>query len=670
MCCISQHALKLSVHSVHSSFLPKSYSSTYKYPWARVLCYRGGQGKGGKEQLQEVVRYPNEIVQSSSNHYCGLPYPSLILPFSRIHVKLGGCSTRPGKVLNILSLPADYPLCLAFTHTLSRHVCNMHKNAELSPDSVLQCSKALSVCLEGLVRFLSRLDCPLPLKETVLHLFSEVLWTLRAVAPAGFSPYSLPSDFLQSMRQELMKLFSNESSSFPSEKSKMKSSVFPPAGSIGEGSSGKFSTYFQAVLELVLAAMEYQHVFHGEEFPLPPPTFAVPMSAATPTAAATPPAAAEQSKKFTRRTRTRKGAKKDAETDPQKKEEWFHVVRSAAALLRSVALQPSEQFWSQIQESSVASSLPAKPNSRLLVVTCINSKLSIESVQKAIRKVCHLYGGLYKDQLYLPVEEVKAGEGTGGELEGASGNGEGASGDGEGNVRALEESRGKPEEKEGIQDQQTEQQQPQQVSNEGSLEKPEEEQQTQQAPSKQDPPEAGAESAEEPPTTHRLVGHAVLELCCSSQVSAVSSALQSTPELQSEEGSVPVSAVSDSLLCGEDEVASKVLVEYLRNKLVGEEGLSARAERTLTDIFLSSSDSQSERRVIPAQQVTGRLQLFLSGYVGGKGSVQEVVEGMCEQQKGLTLERFLHWALEQVDGGVAALWQGLFSSGYDLHFVR
>ena len=106
------------------------------------------------------------------------------------------------------------------------------------------------------------------------------------------------------------------------------------------------------------------------------------------------------------------------------------------------------------------------------------------------------------------------------------------------------------------------------------------------------------------------------------------------------------------------------------NKLVREEGLSARAERTLTDIFLSSLDSQSERGVIPAQQVTDRLQLFLSGYVGGKGSVQEVGEGMCEQQKGLTLERFLHWALKQVDGGVAALWQGLFASGYDLHFVR
>ena len=69
-----------------------------------MLCYRGGQGKGGNEQLQEVARYPNEIVQSSTHHYCGQTYPSLILPFNRIHVKLGGCSTRPGKLINVEQL--------------------------------------------------------------------------------------------------------------------------------------------------------------------------------------------------------------------------------------------------------------------------------------------------------------------------------------------------------------------------------------------------------------------------------------------------------------------------------------------------------------------------------------------------------------------------------------
>ena len=72
------------------------------------------------------------------------------------------------------------------------------------------------------------------------------------------------------------------------------------------------------------------------------------------------------------------------------------------------------------------------------------------------------------------------------------------------------------------------------------------------------------------PPTHRLVGHAVLELCCSSQVLAVSSALQTTPELQTEEGSVSVATVSDELTCGEDELASRVLVEYLKKKLVAE----------------------------------------------------------------------------------------------------
>ena len=647
-------------------------SSSYKYPWARVLCYRGGQGKGGNEQLQEVARYPNEIVQSSAHHYCGQTYPSLILPFNRIHVKLGGCSTRPGKLVNILALPADFPLSLAFTHTLSRHAYEMYKNSDSSLDSILQCSKALSVCLEGLSKFVCRLDCPLPLKETMLHQLSEVTWTLCAIAPEGFSPYALPTEFLQSMRQELLKQFETESRDFPTGKSSKSKSSFPLAGSIGEGGSGKFSTYFQALLEFVLATMEYQHVFHGEEIPSAPPTpSATPTSVAAPTFApsgsttptstsaatpscATPLAGSEQSKKAARRGRARKGIKKEAETDPQKKEEWLYNVRSATTLLRGMVQLSGEQSWSQIHESSVASSLPARPNSRLLVVTGIDSKLGIEDVQKAIRRVCHTHGGLYKDQLYLPVEEVKVREGE------AGGRVEDGRGEGEKDVKEME----------GTEVEEGTPKEVQQLSTQGSPAQEEEE--TRQDEPPQEPPELGPKPVGDSPPTHHLLGHAVLELCCSSQVLAVSSTLQGTPELQMEEGSVLVATVSDGLTCGEDEMASRVLVEYLRKKLVAEEGLSERAKRTLTDIFRSSLGPKSEEESITVPQVAGRLQLFLSGYVGGKGSVEELLEGLCKQQGGrLVLERFLQWSLEQVEGGgVAAMWQGLFASGYDLHFER
>ena len=651
-----------------------------------MLCYRGGQGKGGNEQLQEVARYPNEIVQSSTHHYCGQTYPSLVLPFNRIHVKLGGCSTRPGKLINVLALPADFPLSLAFTHTLSRHAYDVYKNADSSLDSILQCSKALSVCLEGLSKFICRLDCPLPLKETVLHQLSEVTWTLCAVAPEGFSPYALPTEFLQNMRQELLKQFETESHGFPSGKSSKSKSSFSLAGSIGEGGSGKFSTYFQTLLEVVLAMMEYQHVFHGEEIPSAPPTPATPTSVATPTfvvpptsgstptvistatpTCATPLAASEQGKKATRRGRARKGNKKEAETDPQKKEEWLYSVRSAMTLLRGMAQLSGEQCWSQIHEASVASSLPARPNSRLLVVTGIDSKLGIESVQKAIRRVCHTHGGLYKDQLYLPVEEVHVGE------EEADGK-ENGSGEGVKEMEGTEVEEGAPKEVQPMDQQQPRAQGP-----------PAEKEETQEEPPESGPKPVGdfppthrlvghavLEPVGDSPPTHRLVGHAVLELCCSSQVLAVTSALQTTPELQTEEGSVSVATVSDELTCGEDELASRVLVEYLKKKLVAEEGLSERARRTLTDIFRSSLKPKSEEESITLPQVTGRLQLFLSGYVGGKGSVEEQLEGMCKQQGGrLVLEKFLQWSLEQMEGGgVAATWQGLFASGYDLHFER
>ena len=592
--------------------VPPSLSSTYKYPWARVLCHRGGQGKGGKQQLQEVARYPSEMAQSSSNHYCGPAHPSLVLPFSRIHVKLGGCSTKPGRTINVLSLPADFPLALAFTHILIQHACSVHQSSR--PEPTLVCSKALSVCAESLSKLVTRLDCPLPLKETLLQQLSEVLWTLCSIAPAGYAPYSLPGEFLQSIRQELLKVYDSEVSNFSSSKSKEKSPSFPPPGSIGDGGSGKFSTYFQALLEFFLAAVEFQQKFHESEIPSTPTT----------------PTAPDPAKKTTKRTRSRKGPKKEVEVDPKKKEEWLNVVRSAASLLRGLALDGSETVTPQIQEASVASSLPAQPNSRLLVLTALDPKLNVESTENAIRRICHTHGGLYRDQLYLPVEEIKAdevaveedqqdeAEASGGEkgkgsvqeqpqpaVESA---GESAAPDQDGTQQGQDhapqdqDQQGQDQAPQGQnqtpqdQDQQSQDQAPQsqdqapqgQEEREGGAEQQlEPARESAQTGRDQDPEPQDSDPASDPPQTHRLVGHAVLELCCSNKVSAVSSALLNYPTIQPEDGNICVTAVSNGLTCGEDEAASKVMAEYLGRKLVREGALTERARRTLSLIFSS-----------------------------------------------------------------------------------
>ena len=627
---------------------PPSLSSTYKYPWARVLCHRGGQGKGGKQQLQEVARYPSEMAQSSSNQYCGPAHPSLVLPFSRIHVKLGGCSTKPGRMLSVLSLPADFPLALAFVHVLTQHACSVCQRSQPEPTLVV-CSRALSICAESLSKLLTRLDCPLPLKETLLQQLSEVLWTLCSIAPAGYTPCSLPGEFLQSIRQELLKVYDSEVSGFPSSKSKEKAASFPPPGSIGDGGSGKFSTYFQALLEFFLAVVEFQQKFHESEIPSTPTTPTVP----------------DPAKKTAKRTRSRKGIKKEAEVDPKKKEEWLNVVRSATSLLRGLALDGGETVAPQIQEASVASSLPAQPNSRLLVLTALDSRLNVESTESAIRRICHTHGGLYRDQLYLPVEEIRADEKKQDEDEVLGGEkGEGSVQDqpqpaaesaGEsapdqdqtqqsqdhapqgqdqapqGQDQAPQDQDQAPQDQDQAprsQDQAPQiqdhapQDQASQSQDQASQDQDQASQSHDQTPRSQEERGGGAEqtgrdqdkeprgppSVPPPPRTHQLVGHAVLELCCSNKVSAVSSALLNCPALQPEDGNICVTAVSNGLACGEDEAASKVMAEYLRRKLVQEGALTERARRTLAIIFGSCLAPDSSTMV--TTQVGSRNQIF------------------------------------------------------------
>ena len=250
------------------------------------MCYQGGQGKGGRQQIQEVARYPSVMVQSTNQQYCGSEYPALVLPCNRIHLKLGGCNSRPGRLLNILALPDEFPLALSFAHCLS--LAAAPPSSCHAPSATLPCPQsqvmlsALSVCLQSLTKFLNRINCLIPLKEIVLHQLSNLMWTMccRAqqsgpTAEDKSAVYSIPSKFLQVAQQELLKLYEAESSKFTKSKSSESKYVFPRVESIGGGGAGRYSTYLQALLEFVLAASQYQQTFHGTSIftsPAPSPS--------------------------------------------------------------------------------------------------------------------------------------------------------------------------------------------------------------------------------------------------------------------------------------------------------------------------------------------------------------------------------------------------------------
>ncbi len=651
------------------------------------MCYQGGQGKGGRQQIQEVARYPSVMFQSTNQQYCGPDYPSLVLPCNRIHLKLGGCSSRPGRVLNILALPDEFPLALSFAHCLS-HMSAPPSGHSPLPHPHSQVLSALSVCLQSLTKFLNRISCLIPLKEVVLHQLSAIMWTMccRAQQVGGGqaqdpspspspSPYAFPSKFLQVAQQELLKLYEAESSKFSKSKPSEGKCSFPRADSIGGGGVGRYSTYFQALLEFVLAACEYQQTFHcstslpssssssspgpspsssattlvspcsssssgggstvggpggrgstvggpggggstvggpgGADAPSTsasssgsstsilsgpplspnPPTLSASRSdsspSATPTSAAAPVVATATDptagKKIAKRTRSRKVLmKREASESSPKKEEWLNVVRQSSSLLRAVA---SCRATSPLVPTRPPS--PAHPAARLVLLLGLPPTLVHDVVESAIRRTCKLYGGLYEDDLYLPV------------------------------------------------------------------------------------------SAD----TVQHCGHAVLELCCDVHTSAVCSALLDSPSLQ-QEGHAPLQAlaVNNLLSCGEQEVEAKaVLLGFLRWRL--EKGAAKSAESAVLSALASIFKSSCPESVsaLEVSQVSGLLLKFFSKFASLCAvSTENFMGGVWEEfasEKGLLDFDGFRKCYEQdfklnPEYAMRGVWLGLVECGYDFHLDR
>ena len=72
------------------------------------------------------------------------------------------------------------------------------------------------------------------------------------------------------------------------------------------------------------------------------------------------------------------------------------------------------QYSSSGSESVKAAILAASSHiacptahTRLIVVTGISKQLSLQTVETTLRRVCNKHGGLYKDMLYIPSQQVR-----------------------------------------------------------------------------------------------------------------------------------------------------------------------------------------------------------------------------------------------------------------------
>ena len=92
--------------------------------------------------------------------------------------------------------------------------------------------------------------------------------------------------------------------------------------------------------------------------------------------------------------------KREASESSVKKDEWLNIVRQSAALLRAIAScrVPSTPLLPLTRPSS-----PAHPTSRLVVLQSLPPTLTHDVAESAIKRTCKLYGGLYREGIYLPV---------------------------------------------------------------------------------------------------------------------------------------------------------------------------------------------------------------------------------------------------------------------------
>uniref|UniRef100_A0A669PAP4 HECT domain E3 ubiquitin protein ligase 4 n=1 Tax=Phasianus colchicus TaxID=9054 RepID=A0A669PAP4_PHACC len=348
-------------------------SSLYKAPWARVLVYGLGHKvkRNGQLNLIEAVCYPRDA--SPTNTGLTPPpttnqYPSVITPTDKVHIKLGN--------------------------------------------------------------FLWTTDMAASVKELIFHLLAELLRKIHNLEqkknPAGLSSsIALQLNpclaMLMALQSELHKLYDEETQNWVSGNACGGSGV-------GAADQGRFSTYFHALMEVCLAVAEVtlpinMSVTANVISSTSAPNLSDSSSSSSSSPGQTPqsPSLLSKRKKVKmKREKTSSSGKRSssraAETDAailniggSKPEDmlWFHRALTLLIILRHLTKKDPQGLG--VTNDAVADACQAlvgpTAHSRLLVISGIPTHLEESTVRNAIRKACNAHGGVFKDEIYIPLQE-------------------------------------------------------------------------------------------------------------------------------------------------------------------------------------------------------------------------------------------------------------------------
>ncbi|XP_067256066.1 probable E3 ubiquitin-protein ligase HECTD4 isoform X7 [Chanodichthys erythropterus] len=430
-------------------------SSLYKAPWTRVMVYGLGHKvrRNGQLNLMEAVCYPLDA--SPSNTGLTPPptanqYPSIIIPTDKVHVKLG-VSPPPGAVLVLHSLPLEFPLAMAFaeqllTYTVGETIDHSEDELDTVPTSVLMQVVEL---LGGLLWTTDLAPC---IKELIFHLLAELLRKIhtfeRRKTPSGLSSHitlllNPCLTVLMVLQTELRKLYDHETQSWGLVSGGSCTSATGSGGVLAlSGERSRFSTYFHALMEVCLAVAEVTLPLStgaGTSVVGAPSSTSTTNCSDSSSSSSSSPGQTPQSpsllskRKKVKLKRERAAVSVASATAVSGKHGSGNGARPSEcdnALLNMAGGKPEDMLWFHrgltlllilrhlankdpqgvgVTGDAVADACQAlvgsTAHSRLLVLSGIPTHLEESVVRNAIRRACNAHGGLFKDEIFIPVQE-------------------------------------------------------------------------------------------------------------------------------------------------------------------------------------------------------------------------------------------------------------------------
>jgi len=594
-----------------------------KQSWVQVFCYKGGQGKAGRQQLQEVIQYPSE----SSPHF-----PTVLLPFDRVHVKILGLSASSNTSVVFHALPPELLMALAYSMVLSR--------VKTTSEQLTQCWQ---ICFNRWEHFLKRYDAPDPLKQTVFQLLCQLSCAEPSIRAS--------SDFVTNLQSELKQLYEKEGTFFQSSsgvsKGKTKALLsFPPKDCLTCGGTGRFSTYLQSLLELYLTINRD----HCQE-------------------------------KFDTELKRKTGKmKKSASTTKDETKDWLNkVTQVVESLLPLDSAGSSNNYCDQ----ALASSLPVKIHNRLLVVTGLPTTVPCEEIQASIKKIASSHGGLYNNELHLPSEKRAIPPTPSDEVESLSGLLGGEKNKEKENKETSKKEDGEaPAASGGVVKPASD------PKGDAAGDKKDRSGDTKNNRSGDTRNDRSGDTKNDRSGDKQVdvsLGYAILEVNSSVKLQTIKSAILSYPLLQVEGGDLAVHTVSDQLQCSSNS-HNHILHNYLRDKLSSSQNcLHPSVRQLFSTVFnsctkgLVSMDSGKEsssgvsKANVCDNSPCNLLKRFLNGYRGKTilaDILTELYGEQAAQDSHLSLEKFLEWVSGHCWDNMVQVWSGLLAIGYNLHFER